>query len=85
MHAVLGAADARGETVVGLLGNPAYYSRFGFDIASTTAVTSPDPAWGDYFQIRTLWDYNGTGASSTQVHSTGSDQSVRIHAQALWC
>ncbi|GAA1551892.1 MULTISPECIES: GNAT family N-acetyltransferase [Brevibacterium] len=57
MHAVLGAADARGETIVGLLGEPRFYSRFGFVPASTTAATSPDPAWGDYFQIRTLSDY----------------------------
>ncbi|GAA1859524.1 GNAT family N-acetyltransferase [Brevibacterium marinum] len=61
MHAVLGAADARGETVVGLLGDPAYYGRFGFVPASTTAVTSPDPAWGDYFQVRTLSDYEDQG------------------------
>lgn len=59
MHAVLGAADARSETVVGLLGEPAYYSRFGFVPASTTAVASPETAWGDYFQIRTLSSFDG--------------------------
>lgn len=63
MHAVLGAADARGEAVVGLLGDPAYYSRFGFVPASTTAVTPPDPAWGDYLQIRTLSDYAHQGGA----------------------
>lgn len=61
MHAVLGAADARGETVVGLLGEPAFYARFGFVPASATAVFSPEPEWGDYFQIRTLSDYDGQG------------------------
>ncbi len=30
MHAVLGAADALGEPLVALLGNPRYYARFGF-------------------------------------------------------
>lgn len=30
MHAVLGAADALGETLVALLGEPGYYQRFGF-------------------------------------------------------
>lgn len=63
MYAVLGAADARGETVVGLLGEPAYYSRFGFVPASATAVYSPEPEWGDYFQIRTLSDYDGQGGT----------------------
>lgn len=59
MHAVLGAADARGETVVGLLGEPRFYSRFGFVPASTTAVASPETSWGDYFQVRTLSSYDG--------------------------
>lgn len=63
MHAVLGAADARGETVVGLLGEPAYYARFGFVPASGTAVSSPESEWGDYFQIRTLSDYDGQGGT----------------------
>ena len=63
MHAVLGAADARGETVVGLLGEPRFYSRFGFVPATTTAVASPDAAWGDYFQIRTLSNYEGQGGT----------------------
>lgn len=63
MHAVLGAADARGETLVGLLGEPRFYSRFGFVPASATAVASPETAWGDYFQIRTLSDYDGQGGT----------------------
>lgn len=54
MHAVLGAADARGEAVVVLLGEPAYYSRFGFVPAHTLDIEAPDPAWGDYFQARAL-------------------------------
>lgn len=58
MHAVLGAADASGESVVGLLGEPRFYARFGFVPATTTAVAAPDPAWGDYFQVRTLTDYD---------------------------
>lgn len=60
MHAVLGAADAMGEALVGLLGDPGYYGRFGFVPASTVGVTAPDPAWGDYFQARTLTAYDGT-------------------------
>ena len=36
MHAVLGAADALGEPLVALLGDPAYYRRFGFVTAGCT-------------------------------------------------
>ena len=59
MNAVLDAAEARGETIVALLGDPGFYSQFGFVAASTTAVASPDAAWGGYFQIRTLSNYDG--------------------------
>ncbi|CAM3383616.1 GNAT family N-acetyltransferase [Isoptericola cucumis] len=63
MHALLGAADAMGEPVVVLLGDPAYYSRFGFVPAGTLGIDAPDPAWGDYFQARALsaWDDGLTG------------------------
>jgi putative acetyltransferase len=54
MHAVLGAADALGEPLVGLLGDPAYYRRFGFVPAQSIGVAAPDSSWGDYFQVRTL-------------------------------
>lgn len=59
MHAVLGAADALGEQLVGLLGNPAFYQRFGFVPARTRGIAAPDPSWGDYFQVRTLTQYDG--------------------------
>ncbi|PSL58332.1 putative acetyltransferase [Saccharothrix carnea] len=57
MHAVLGAADALDEPLVILLGDPAYYSRFGFVPASTYDITPPDPTWTPYFQARTLTTY----------------------------
>lgn len=59
MHAVLGAADALGESLVGLLGEPAYYRPFGFVAATSLGIAAPDPAWGDYFQARTLTAYDG--------------------------
>jgi putative acetyltransferase len=59
MHAVLGAADALGEGLVGLLGEPAYYRRFGFVPATSVGVLAPEAAWGDYFQVRTLSQYDG--------------------------
>ncbi len=57
MHAVLGAADALGDAIVALLGNPAYYGRFGFAPSRTYDITPPNAAWGDYFQVRTLTAY----------------------------
>ncbi|UMG93642.1 N-acetyltransferase [Nocardioides sp. TF02-7] len=59
VHAVLGAADALDEPLVALLGDPAYYGRFGFAPAHTVGVVAPDPAWGDHFQVRTLSRYDG--------------------------
>lgn len=58
MHAVLGAADALGEPLVVLLGEPRFYGRFGFRPAAAHGVESPDPAWGDYFQARPLSAYD---------------------------
>lgn len=54
---LLSRAEQGGETLVALLGDPAYYGRFGFVAASECGIASPDPAWGDYFQARAL----GTG------------------------
>ncbi|MGC9668336.1 GNAT family N-acetyltransferase [Planosporangium sp. 12N6] len=57
MHAVLGAADALGEPLVALLGDPGYYGRYGFRISTEYGIAPPDPRWGKYFQIRTLTEY----------------------------
>ncbi len=54
VHALLGAADALGEPVVVLLGEPMLYARFGFVPASALGIEAPEPAWGDYFQARAL-------------------------------
>lgn len=54
MHAVIGAAEARGEALIGLLGDPAYYGRFGFRPSTEFLIDPPDPEWDEYFQIRTL-------------------------------
>ncbi|SMD01783.1 GNAT family N-acetyltransferase [Lentzea albidocapillata] len=56
MHAVLGAAEARGERAVILLGSPDYYSRFGFRLASGFGITPPVPEWAPYFQARLFGD-----------------------------
>ena len=57
MHAIIGAADALGEPLVALLGDPAYYSRFGFRPSSDYQIAPPEPEWGPYFQVRTLAGY----------------------------
>lgn len=59
MHAVLGAADALGEPVVVLLGDPKYYSRFGFQLAAEVGVEPTVAEWGPYFQVRLLSAYDG--------------------------
>jgi predicted N-acetyltransferase YhbS len=64
VHAVLGAADALGEPLVALLGNPGYYRRFGFRVSSEYQIAPPVPQWQQHFQVRTLSTYassvNGT-------------------------
>ncbi|MFJ6837305.1 GNAT family N-acetyltransferase [Streptomyces sp. NPDC091209] len=57
VHTALGAADARGEPLVALLGSPAYYGRYGFRPSTHYGITAPDPAYGDCFQVRTLSAY----------------------------
>ncbi|WP_086842697.1 GNAT family N-acetyltransferase [Amycolatopsis kentuckyensis] len=64
MHAMVGAADALGHGLVVLLGEPAYYARFGFVTASDLSITSPDPSWGRYFQARTLAAYEPSQAGA---------------------
>lgn len=54
IRAVLGAADALGEPLVALLGEPVYHSRFGFRPSSRYGIAPPDPRWGDHFQVRPL-------------------------------
>jgi putative acetyltransferase len=60
MHAVLSAADALDVPLVGLLGSPEYYSRFGFVPAATLGIESPYPEQSHHFQIRTLAGYDSS-------------------------
>ncbi|OXM57821.1 GNAT family N-acetyltransferase [Amycolatopsis thailandensis] len=57
VHAVLGAADALGYGAVILLGDPKYYSRFGFVLAGRHGITPPVAEWAPHFQVRTLNAY----------------------------
>ena len=54
VHALLGAADALDVPLIGLLGDPGYYGRFGFRASIGLGVDPPDPAWGASFQVRAL-------------------------------
>ncbi|SNT16235.1 GNAT family N-acetyltransferase [Rhodococcoides kyotonense] len=62
MHALIGAAEAVHGRVLALLGEPEYYSRFGFRAGSEVGVESPDAAWGHYFQALQLTDGPVNGA-----------------------
>jgi putative acetyltransferase len=57
MHATLGAADALGEPLVALLGDPAYYRQFGFELSTVYQITPPKPEWQPHFQVRVLSVY----------------------------
>jgi putative acetyltransferase len=57
MHAVLGAADALSEPLVALLGDPAYYRRFGFELSTVYQITPSRPQWQPHFQVRVLSEY----------------------------
>lgn len=57
VHSVLGAADALGEHLVALLGDPGYYSRFGFRLAEELGITPPVASWRPHFQVRPLAAY----------------------------
>ncbi|PWH05447.1 GNAT family N-acetyltransferase [Brachybacterium endophyticum] len=59
MTALIDAADERGEQLIALLGDPAYYSRFGFSPAADLGIQAPDPTWGAAFQVRPLGAYDG--------------------------
>ncbi len=54
MHGVLAAADALDEPCVVLLGDVAYYSRFGFELAEPLGVLPQNPGWSEHFQVRRL-------------------------------
>jgi predicted N-acetyltransferase YhbS len=57
VHAVLGAAEALGEPMVVLLGDPAFYGRFGFELGAVYQITPPKPEWQPHFQVRVLTGY----------------------------
>jgi putative acetyltransferase len=61
LYALIGAAQARDETLLGLLGDPGYYGRFGFGPAADLGVRAPNPAWDRHFMALALVDAPPTG------------------------
>lgn len=63
MYAMIGAADAAGEPLIALLGDPGYYSRFGFVASTDLGIAPPQSDWGGYFQVLPLanWSASITG------------------------
>jgi putative acetyltransferase len=59
LHAVLGASDAADVAGVALLGDPAFYGRFGFRPGEELGVRPPVAAWGAHFQVRPLTAWPG--------------------------
>lgn len=55
--AMIARADARGEALIALLGDPGYYHRFGFRPAAEVGIEAPDPEWGTFFQVLPLAAY----------------------------
>ena len=64
MYASIGAADALGEPLIALLGDPAFYSRFGFLLSTDLGVRPPETSWGVHFQVLPLrtWTESITGS-----------------------
>ena len=58
MHALIGAAEALDEPALVLLGSPDFYGRFGFVAASSVGIQSPEPAWGEAFQVLPLTGFD---------------------------
>jgi putative acetyltransferase len=73
MHAVIASADALDETCIALLGDPAFYGRFGFVASTLVGIDPPVPEWGGYFQVRTLAAWDGSIAGSFSYASPFDD------------
>ncbi len=70
VHAILGAADAVGEPLVALLGDPGYYRRFGFRLSTEYQITPPRPDWQPHFQVRVLKRVSAPAARHVHLSRT---------------
>jgi putative acetyltransferase len=59
MHEAIRLADARGEPLLLIEGNPRYYERFGFSRADAVGIEPPPESHGpQYFMIKPLGAYD---------------------------
>ena len=85
MQRVITEADAMGEPLIGLLGSPAYYSRFGFVPALDLAVTAPTRIGASTSRsghCRVI-DRRSPADSGTPSRSSGSSAPTTDVARAL--
>lgn len=54
VHEAIDIATDMAEPLIGVLGDAAYYRRFGFGPSGVVGIVPPDPSWGDHFQIKVL-------------------------------
>jgi putative acetyltransferase len=61
MHTVLGAAEAAGESLVGVVATPReWFAQFGFGSGEDHSITPHVGGWIPYFQIRPLTAFDDT-------------------------
>ena len=70
MHAILGKASALGEPLAALLGDPAYYHQFGFELSTAYQITPPKPEWQPHFQVRVLTGLSAPAAPTRHLPRT---------------
>lgn len=54
LSSLIDRARPAGESALVLLGDPAFYGRFGFRPAADVGIDAPDPAWGEHFMALVL-------------------------------
>lgn len=65
MHTVLGAAEAAGEPLVGVVATPPeWFTQFGFGSGDDYSITPSVGGWKPYFQIRPLTAFDPMRPSS---------------------
>jgi putative acetyltransferase len=52
MEEMIERVESMGEPMIVLLGDPAYYSRFGFESSSKFGIDPPVSGWAPHFQVR---------------------------------
>lgn len=71
VNAAVAVARDRDERLIGLLGDPNFYGRFGIVDSRTVGVEAPDPMWGVHFQVLAL---DGDAPRGTFRYATPFDE-----------